>query len=394
VVAARGNDPVRHAAYHVAETYPWNPTVQAQVYPYTRDRDSDLLAVENQISLTQTVELAHQRRHRQRVASAAWSQTRWQIAQIELTTVADVMRSYFTAVYLKELRDLARRNAALNTEVLAATQHRFEAGLASPAQRTMARVAMRTANRRAELAEANYQAAWMALRQTLVLAPAEHPAFSATLQAYRWRSPSPAPDASRYDIGMPSDGASQFARQASSVRPDVMAAQLGATMAGANLDLARASRVPNLIAGPLYQRDEAGTVFAGFSLQMNVPVWNTGRPLVRQRAAETRQQAIAWRQLRARANVEAASALERYARARQLGLAAAPDPEQAEGDLRSITRAFREGQATILEVLTVQNSLLQERRNSLALLNNVAQAAADVVAATGLPPEQLVVAQP
>ena len=41
LVAVRASEPVAHAAFHVAETYPWNPQFQTQVLPYSRDRNGE-----------------------------------------------------------------------------------------------------------------------------------------------------------------------------------------------------------------------------------------------------------------------------------------------------------------------------------------------------------------
>src|SRR5205823_4253976 len=101
-------------------------------------------------------------------------------------------------------------------------------------------------------------------------------------------------------------------------RPDLMAARADIDTAYANYCLSNAARTPDLLIGPYYQRDDFGTVFAGFRAQMDIPVMNNGKPLVRQRAAEHMQRSTFWEQMQARAEVDAVASVERFERARRL----------------------------------------------------------------------------
>jgi hypothetical protein len=114
-------------------------------------------------------------------------------------------------------------------------------------------------------------------------------------------------------------------------------------------------------------------------------------PLVRQRQAELRQRLIALEQLEARAKVEAATALRRYEQARVLcEQTRAAGGQQMPGELRKLEEEFKKGEIDILRIQQARNSLIQFRRSYLDSLNELAQAAAAVTAATGLPPAALV----
>ena len=65
-------------------------------------------------------------------------------------------------------------------------------------------------------------------------------------------------------------------------------------------------------------------------------------------------------------------------------------PEQ----LQRVRDLFEAGQADILSVFATQTSLLQEYRAYLDLLNELAQAAADVTLAAGVPPARLISGTP
>jgi outer membrane protein TolC len=136
-------------------------------------------------------------------------------------------------------------------------------------------------------------------------------------------------------------------------------------------------------------------VLAGFRVQGNIPVWDSGRPLTAQREAERNLQAVTFNQMRLRARSEAQTAIERYERARHM--VARDSALQTAGltaELDSIKKQFESGQADILNVYAVQNGLLQEQRTHLDLLNEVAQAAADVTLMAGLSPACLVTNRP
>lgn len=392
VVTARAGGPVALAARGVAATYPWNPSVQADVFPYVRDRDGNLLAVKNHVAVMQTLELAHQPLHRRQAANAAWNQERSKIAQAEWTAVTAAMRSYFVVLYKKGLLDLARESAKLGNDVAGAVNRRFDAGIATPAERITANVAARRSQQRAELAEVDYQTAVQMLRVVLNTLPDEQIEPGSTLEQYGWL-----PVMEVLDAGLVGPDEASVAgdlddaiMQLTASRPDVAAARFGVSVAGANLDLARSNMTPNVSAGPSYERDESGTLFLGVMAQMDLPIWNTGCPLVQQRSTELQQQLITWRQTQTRAASEAGAAVSRYQRARRLWLQMSTSKNADQHELKSIHDAFENGQASILEVLATKDNLVLEQQTFLDLLNEVSQASVDVVAALAIDPDRLI----
>jgi outer membrane protein TolC len=390
-VTARAAGPVSYAGRIVAATYPWNPTVQVGVDPYTRDRDGNFLATKNQVSVTQTFELAHQTRYRRQAADAGWSQQRAVIAQSELTAAVAAIRAYFDASYHRGLLELTTSTAELQLKILGIVDRRFNAGLATPTERLTASVAARQSKRLAELADAQYQAALSTLRIVLNYTGDDQIEIESPLDSYKWLAANDVldqgwTDGMRCDDGKTSDASFQWI----SNRPDVVAARFAVSAARANLDLAKANMVPNIATGPTYERDESGTLFFGVAAQVDLPVWNTGYPLVRLRTAELQQQLIVWRQTRARAASQAQAAVRRYMVAHRLWDEQWAKKDAGAGELVTATNAFEQGQATILEVLSIQDSLLQERKSYLDLLNEISQAAADMIAALAIDPELLI----
>jgi cobalt-zinc-cadmium efflux system outer membrane protein len=175
-------------------------------------------------------------------------------------------------------------------------------------------------------------------------------------------------------------------------RPDVMAARSDVDVTRANLGLASAAKTPDLQVGPYYQATADNTTFLGFRAQMDLPVVNNGEPLERQRLAEHHQRITAWNQAQRRAELEATAAMDRYASA--LAVVKSDDQEAASSDLptelKGLEREFAAGEVDVVRVVQARTSLILNRRARLDLLNELSQAAATLVGATGVPIENIV----
>lgn len=400
LITIRGTANVGSAAVDVAGVYPWNPFVQGQFFPngkpFLPGSPGNASGQSNYyIWVMQRFELAHQRQHREDSAIAALGQIRWNIQQAELLNVAQTERLFFTAVYQRQLRELAADAETLSDRLAGVIQRRFKAGLATSVQNINAQVAVRQTRRQRELADATYQAALLALRQQLGMPASTSLDLSGDLSQYDWFSVAAAAcrvsGAESDDFGDPQ----LLAQEMVEGRPDVLASRSAIAMSQANLRLARAARVPDVQAGPIYDTADDGTRFIGLRLQRDIGIWNNGSALANQRMTEVQQQRLTYEQLKRRAGNEAAASIDRYERARHLAADAAqeasnnPPPE-----LEQVLREFEAGNAEILDVVAVQNNLLQETRSYLDLLNEVAQSAALVTQTTAIPPERLFAQRP
>ncbi len=148
----------------VAKHYPFNPYIKAEILPYARDPTGNLLAVRNSVYILQSLELAHQQRYREASAAAALNQVRWNVVAAELTNLATTEKLFFTALYQRDLRDLARRAASLNEQLAGDVERRFKSALSKPGEEITAHVSLRQTHKQAELAEANYRSRGLALK--------------------------------------------------------------------------------------------------------------------------------------------------------------------------------------------------------------------------------------
>ncbi|HEV3006897.1 MAG TPA: TolC family protein [Pirellulales bacterium] len=394
LVALRGTEPVSRAALGVARTYPINPWLQVQVLPYGQNIDGGATALNHYVLLMHTLELAHQGRFREQAGMADLNRVRWNILQAELLNVALTQRLFFTALYQRGLRDLARATADVNAELASTLERQLDKGNVSAAALAVAKLDRQSAERQARLADANYETALLDLRRQLNLPPGTAFEPQGDLTSWQWL-PANAENllAARSAGGPPARAPSRSdaVAQLASTRPDVMAARADVAMGSANVGLANAQRRPNLQIGPYYQRDDFGTVFVGFRSQFDIPVANNGRPLVRQREAELGQRRVVMGQAEQRARLEAEAAIDRYERARQLIEPVADDGSDVPDELQRLEKLYAEHEIEVQQIVLARNSLLMARRSRLDSLNEAAQAAAAVTAATGLPPTALVV---
>jgi outer membrane protein TolC len=401
MIAVRQAEGVSEAAYGVAATYPFNPWVQTRVTPYQHGTEPGISTIFRYVLLQQTVELAHQQQFREDVAASQLNQVRWNLHNFELLNAAQTTRLYFTAVYQKGIRDLTRANAELNQQLLQISERRADAGDITNADLAIVRIDARSTRQQADLAEANYQTALLDLRRQLNI-PLEAPVeLQEDLFGLRWKSLREAAQTHlgnacpelALDFGADGRAANDrdLVRRLADGRPDVMAAHSDVDAAHANYRLANAARVPNLMIGPFYQVDEFATTFWGLQAQADIPVWNTGKPLARQRAAEHGQRTVTWQQLQARAEIEAVAAADRYERARHLVEVALVDfRDDLPSELKRLEEQFKANEVDVLRIFQGRQSLIQNRRAVLDMLNELAQATAAVTATTGIFPRDLV----
>ena len=392
LIAARQQEGVSQAMVGVAQKYPFNPFLQTRILPWGQKANGNNTSTFRYVLFSQTFELAHQQRFREQNAVAALDDVRWTIAQTELVSVAQTERLFLTALYQKALWQLAIVNTEMNAGLLGIIERQVKAGAASAADASIARIDANSARQQQKLAEAIYLTALEAVRRQLNLPDEATVDIRGDFDQFRWSAPK---EAYEYCLGK-NDGSTdewsleKLADELASIRPDVLAAQSRLAAFRANLSLAKASRMPNLMIGPFYNQD-SDIYNIGFQAQTDVPIINGGKPLVGQRNAELRQQQIVWEQLRSRARIEGLTALERYERARLL-----LDPESARQskdvpvELQKLEVLYKRGEVDILRVIQARTSLLQLRRAQLDILNEVAQAAATVTQMTGLRPHSLV----
>ncbi len=395
LVILREAEGVSSGALGVAQTYPFNPFVQFQVTPWQQRQSGGPGTTYHYVLLMQTIQLAHQQQFREQSASSALNSTRWNIHQAELQTLAQTERLYFNALYLDGLMQLAEANVRNNRQLLRILEKQLEAGQATAADVAIVRTDEASARQQLQLASANYQSAVRDLARQSGLSPEQVSAVMGDLRTISWHLPGdtsdPAGEVVDTELQVRISSARSTIPAWAASRPDVMAARSDIDVARAGLCLASASKTPDLQIGPYYQTTIDGTNYLGLRGQIDLPVVNNGEPLERQRSAEHRQRSTAWRQAQRRAELEAEAAFDRYETALSalVSTSGVEIPELPVA-LEGLERQFLEGEVDIIRVVQARTSLIQNQRARLDLLNEVAQSAAALTGATGIPIEQIV----
>ncbi len=395
LVTLRQSERVSLAAKGVAETYPFNPFVQVQATPFQDAGNGGPNRTYHYVLLMQTIQLAHQQDFREQGARCALNSTRWNIHHAELQTLAQAQRLYFTALYLRGIRTLSEASLENNLQLLRILENQLEAGEATAADAAIVRVDAASNRQQQRLAAANYQNALRDLARHIGLKPGSLPDITEDLHCFRWQLPNistqeieTADDAGIQSVNTSKDSVVGWALS----RPDVMAARSDIDVSRANLGLASASKTPDMQVGPYYQSTADSTTFLGFRAQMDLPVVNNGEPLERQRLAEHQQRITAWNQAQRRAELEATAAIDRYVDA--LANEESDNSQLPSSDLPTelagLEKQFVAGEVDIVRVVQARNSLILNRRAKLDLLNELSQAAANLIGATGIQIESLV----
>lgn len=388
LIALRQNENVGRGVLGVAQTYPFNPFVQVRATPYQDAPDAGVGTTYHYVLLMQRIELAHQQRYREQNAASSLNQIRWSIHAAELQNVGQSARLYLTALYQLDLLELARTAHDYNLLIKNTLEKQLDAGQASGADVEIARIDAQATAQQLRLADATYQTAVRDLKRQLGLSPETDLALSDRLSELNWQMPHLIADGSGQPCQMSNP---ELISHWAASRPDVLAALADVDAARANLNLASAAKIPDMQIGPYYQRSRDQSTYVGLQAQMDIPVFNTGAPLERQRVAELHQRTTAWRQLFRRANLEAEAAWQRYQLAYDsLKASGLDDPGQTPAALQGLERQFQAGEVDITRVVQARNSILQNQRIRLDLYNELAQATADVITSIGLPVEEIV----
>ena len=168
-------------------------------------------------------------------------------------------------------------------------------------------------------------------------------------------------------------------------RPDVQAANCDSTAARAVHELALSNRIPDLQIGPYYQQSQSTERFYGLRAQMEIPVWNTGRPLEQQRMAEWHRQSTIATTLAERADAEIESTFERYERTWEaLQLIRLELPNDLQTALDRTEAALQSSQIELPVAIQQRQRQLQQRRLYVDALNDHALAAIALFGASGM----------
>ena len=169
-------------------------------------------------------------------------------------------------------------------------------------------------------------------------------------------------------------------------RPDIHAANAQIAGTQAAVSLAKGDRIPTPIIGPQYAQDEVGVQYVGFVLISQLPVWNSGKPLVLQREAEHRRAIVAFQQAQQRAVAQVRAAVAKWNGASELvNESVRTDHGLLNKEVGTLDRLFEAGQADLTKLMQARQRLIQLQNNQLDAVWQATQAQSDLLLALGMP---------
>jgi len=378
LVAIRQNLPVSSAAIAVAHRFPTslNPTVSIDARPWTFEKDTGAgsrpLETDFTISWNQPIELGHRRAYREAIARAAFSQTQWSVLQVELSALVQTYRLHQTATYRREKMRVTQQLAKFNQALVETVERQMHANQASAADVSMAEVENQATIQQLAASQQDFIAALTDLRQQMGI-----PEYAGTIEpSGQLRVPEPV---------TPGDE-EHLIQTALSSRPEIHAAAAQVASSRAAVCLARADRIPIPSVGPVYEKDESGVTYYGFAVSSPIPILNAGGPLVRQREAEYRRDAVALEQTQQRVRAQVKATLVKWNQVQQLVARTQATMQPIQAETARMERLYKAGQTDLIRLLQVRGRLIQAENAQLDALWQATQAYADLLAAVGCVP--------
>ncbi len=378
LVALRQNAPASAEAVEVARRFPalLNPTVFLNPRPGVFEKNVGRPGYHSvqgyfNFSIRQPVELGHQTTHRYAIARAAYDQVRWGVVQAEVLALVQTYRFFQTSAYRREKLRLAEDLVRFNQRLVGSLRKGLEGNLVQAADVALAEVEREAVLQQVELARQDYAVALADLQNQIgrpETAGTAEPLGDFVLPPF---------------IAEAEDEA--LIAQAIRSRAEVQSARAGVCGARAAVNLARGDRIPSLILGPEYTRDEFGNHFAGFIAVIPLPVLNNGNPLVRQREAELRRAATALEQVQQRTVVQVKAATAKWNAANRLVERTNATSDSLKSGVERLERLFAENQTDISKLLQARQRLIQLENARLDAVWQATQAQADLLTAIGAP---------
>ncbi len=131
--------------------------------------------------------------------------------------------------------------------------------------------------------------------------------------------------------------------------------------------------------------DEAGVQYVGLVYITPLPIWNNGKPLVRQREAEHHRAAVAAAQAQQRAVAQVRAAVARWNGATDLVNDSSGLSQELAKEVAGLERLFELRQTDLIRLMQARQRLIQLDNSRLDAVWAATQAQADLLLALGTP---------
>ena len=375
--AARFNVPIAEAQLAAARTSP-NPTIDAGRSGYDiTDRGSNREPANNDLGISQTIELGGKRGRRVAVARANVAQAAATLDDFFRTLRANAATAFVDALTKRRTVEEKGRSAAALDQLVDANRQRLAVGDIGEIDVTQSHVDALQAHADLLAAQSDAALALIAMDQL------------------RGQPGGGSPTVPAGSLEGPARGLDEAALIADAVqhRPDVIAARRALDSARAGIAVAAALAIPDLTVAFNYQDNQAShNVIApapafssvGLSVSVPVPLWNRYRGELEQARVGTAQAEVNLKNAELHAAIDVRQALARYRLAVQR---AAQFEGGALDDAAAVFRgrlfSYEHGAATLLDVLNAQRVENDVRLAYLSALDERAKALINVDQAAG-----------
>jgi outer membrane protein TolC len=360
------------AAAHVviADTYPYNPTLENRIQAAEGPKSSGITnRTPLEHILVWPIELFHQGRYRREGAAAALSRTDWEIAYQEQTLAIQVIRAYTTLLYRQEKFQLLKETVEFNQKLVDDTRRLLGKGR-TPADLIFAQ---------AELASS-----------TSLLNADREALATARTDLFRALGIVNAPVVIQGLLALPPQkwDADALTGVALTRRADLNARREGVAEAEANVRFNIANRWGNPSVGPAYTLDPTGVNLIGVQINVALPLLNTNRGDIQLSQAQRQQAIRLMEQTEVNVRQDVRAALARLEadvlRVQEYRDKTLPDLREWVKQMQTLFETNQPG-VDFFRVMEMRRRLIQARDGYLDSLWAVRMAWADLLAAIGEP---------
>jgi cobalt-zinc-cadmium efflux system outer membrane protein len=370
IAAIRERHGIAAAGIVIARTYPFNPTLEAEIRATNGPVSATITnRVSNIYKVLQELEVRKQWMYRRQGAYAALSRTDYEIAYQELLLAGRVMSAFNTVLYRRQKLQILDATISLNERTLQQVNAMFSAGTrtVSAADAIFARSELNKSRALHSAGRSLLVIAVNDLRRQLGEVDLEIDLIGALY-----------PGVGEWDIDT-------LTGAALSARPDLRAKQAAVSEAQASLNLTNANRYGNPTLGPDYEYDPTRINLIGIQLNLPLPVFNTHRGDIFQRQAELARANLEVRQNEIVVRQDVTTAVERLRSAAVQVRTYERTLTDLETALKDIQALFSQGSTDLVRVIEVERNLISARDGNLDALFELSQARTDLSIALGDP---------
>jgi outer membrane protein, heavy metal efflux system len=355
----------------IARTYPYNPTLEVQIFGAGGPRDAGVTnQVPSQYLLTVPLEVRRQGQFRREAAAASLSRAEWEVVQRETALALQVAKAFRGVLYRERKLSLIEEAIRLNQESAEQVRKLVDAGKLRPGDLILTRTEIDDVRAQLTPGRAALAASRADLARGLGIISLQGKLRGEMMVA-----------------AMPLEKASLQAT-AQERRPDLRARQAAVAEAEAKLRLTQADRFGNPTIGPSYQFNESRVHFIGGQLSVPIPVLNARRGEIQQKDAERTRAVFELRETEVLIEQDVEAAWERLAHARDgVQLYESEILPHLRTGLSGIEKLFNQADpgVDVLKVIDMRRKLLRARDGYLDAQWEASQAQAELAGAVADP---------